>query len=370
MSKATNVEDLDHQFYAPAFSIQVQDKELLKNEVEIFSVTVTSTLKGAADFSFTVNNPIDPGSNDFRYLKEKLFALQSEVTIKMGYGDRGKLKEICSGIITALDVSFPANGVSQLTIKGFDHSHKMMKSQHSATYGSDKRPVKYSDVVKAIAAKPEYGLGTSKIVDTKEQHRQIKQHNQSDFDFIQNKLADEIGFEVFVRDNDLHFRPRANDSTDFVVELVWGQTLISFSPKLDTTKQVSGVEVRGWDPAKQKPISGKAQKGDEHGRDKKGKSGGDTVAAAQKDAVKHIWKPVTTQKEADDLAKSVFDKIALGYLTGSAECLGLPDIVPGKNVKLSGLGATFSKMYYVEKVTHAISSSGYKTNFDVTENTI
>jgi phage protein D len=369
-----DIEKRHNNFYVPAFRIRVgkDQKDLLQLNVEIFSVTVNNTLKGADDFSFTVNNPIDLGADDYRYLKNQLFSVEqtTDITIAMGYGDRSKLPTVFSGIITAVDMSFPANGVSQLTVKGFDRSHKMMKSQHSDSWGSDNNLVKYSDVVKKIADKAPYGFGKSQIVDTREKHRLIKQNRQTDYDFIQKKLADEIGFEVFVRGNDLHFRPRANDSSDIVAELVWGRTLVSFSPKIDTTKQISEVQVRGWDSAQQKAIVGRARRGDEHGKDRGRKSGGEAVAAMQGEVVKYIWKPVLTQKEADDLAKSVLEKTALGYVTGSAESLGIPEIMPGKNIQLSGLGKTFSKIYYIEKVTHTISTSGYKTTFDVTENSI
>ena len=369
-----DIEKRYNNFYVPAFSVEVgkAKKDLLKENVEIFSVSVNNTLKGSDDFSMTINNPIDIGANDFRYLKNNLFPIDkdNDVIIKMGYGDRSALTTVFSGIITAIDVSFPANGVSQLTIKGFDRSHKMMKSQHSDSWGSDNNRVKYSDVVKQIADKSQYRFGKSNIVDTREQHRQIKQNRQTDFDFIQKKLADEIGFEVFVRGEDLYFRPRANDSADVVAELIWGRTLVSFSPKLNTANQISEVEVRGWNSAQQRAIVGRARRGEEHGRDRGRQSGGEAVAATQGDVVRHIWRPVSTQREADDIAKSVLEKTALGFVTGSAESLGIPDIVPGRNIMLSGLGKTFSKTYYIEKVTHSISTSGYKTTFDVTENTI
>ena len=374
-----DVAELRHHFYVPAFSIEVEGprgkKELLDEGVEIFSVTVNNTLKGADDFSFTINNPKDVDtskflSTEFRHLKDQLFKVGSKVTIRMGYGDRSRLKSVISGIITAIDFTFPANGISQMTIKGYDRSHKMMKGRHSDSWGSDKNPVTYSDVVKQIAEKKQYQFGTSHIEETQEKHRQVKQDRQSDFDFIQKKLAEEISFEVFIRDNDLYFRPRQNDSPDFVAELTWGQTLISFSPKINTAKQVSEVNVRGWNPATQKPIIGKAKRGSERGRDQKGRSGGEAVAATQGEVVKNIWRPVSTQKEADDIAKSTLEKISLDYITGSGESLGLPNIVPGKNIKLKGLGMTFSKIYYVEKVSHSISTSGYKTTFDITENTV
>ena len=369
-----DIEKRYNQFRAPAFSVQVgkAKKDLLEQNVEIFSVSVNSTLKGADDFSMTINNPFDLGANEFHHFKNDLFSLDkdNDIIIKMGYGDRTALPTVFSGIITSIDASFPSSGVSQLTIKGFDYSHKMMKGKHSDSWGSDTSPVKYSDVVKKIASKPQYHLSTTKIIDTKEQHHQIKQYEQTDFDFIQKKLANEIGFEVFVRGTDLYFRPRANTTSDMVAELTWGTTLVSFAPKLNTASQISEVQVRGWDPSAQKPIVGRARHGDESGRDRGRKSGGDAVAASQGDVVWYIWRPVRTPKEAEDIAKSVLERIALGFVTGNAESYGIPDIMPGKNIQLSGLGKTFSKAYYIEKVTHVIDTSGYKTTFDVMENTI
>ena len=47
-----------------------------------------------------------------------------------------------------------------------------------------------------------------------------------------------------------------------------------------------------------------------------------------------------------------------------------PAIIVGSKVNLKGLGTTFSKAYYVTKVTHSISTSGFKTTFEVAENSI
>ncbi len=47
-----------------------------------------------------------------------------------------------------------------------------------------------------------------------------------------------------------------------------------------------------------------------------------------------------------------------------AECLGLPEIGPDAALRLSGLGAKFSKIYIVEKVVHTFGDSGYSTTFE------
>lgn len=375
MKKFSELQQEYNNFYVPVFKIEVDGDDLLEKSVEVFGVTVNNTLEGADDVSFTVNNPFDPDARDnFPYLKEGgLFDIRNivkNVTVKLGYGDRSKLKTVFEGIITSVDISFPANGISQLTIKGFDHSHKMMKTKRSDNYGSSEKPIKYSEIVKKINSEQKYNLNTANVVDTLEKHRQMKQDRQSDYEFIKTKLADKLGFEVFVVGKDLYFRPPANDKSDAITTLEWGRSLISFSPEVNTSGQVTNVLVRSWDPASQKPIVGKAKRGDEHGRDRNGKSGGQQVEDSEGEVVQQYWKPGFTQKQADDFAKSIINRLSDEFVKGSGECIGLPEVLPGKNIALAGLGNRFSKSYYIERTTHSISTSGYRTTFNVKENTI
>jgi phage protein D len=45
--------------------------------------------------------------------------------------------------------------------------------------------------------------------------------------------------------------------------------------------------------------------------------------------------------------------------------IGIPELRPGDNVKLLGLGQRFSGDYYVKKVQHTLGNGGYHTEFDV-----
>ena len=86
--------------------------------------------------------------------------------------------------------------------------------------------------------------------------------------------------------------------------------------------------------------------------------------------MQYIWRPINSQEEAENLARSILNKISEGLVKGSGECLGIPKIMPGMNIELTGLGKKFSKVYYIEKTIHSVSSSGYKTTFHVKENMI
>jgi phage protein D len=198
----------------------------------------------------------------------------------------------------------------------------------------------------------------------------VKQDNQeSDYEFIKNKLAKEIEFEFFMRENILNFRPPDNHKKSFVTTLKWGQSLFSFSPRLNIANQVSEVRVHHWNPKDQQAIVGIARRGQERGRDRGERSGGERLDQVQSGVIKHVWQPVSSQDEAEQIAKSILNKLADELLTGSGECIGIPEILPGKNIKVEGVGEKYSKTYYIESTTHSMSTSGYKTTFNVKEKT-
>jgi phage protein D len=55
------------------------------------------------------------------------------------------------------------------------------------------------------------------------------------------------------------------------------------------------------------------------------------------------------------------------HLRGDGETFGFPELLPDTRVKLDGLGAKFSRTYYVTKTTHTYNSSGYRTRFSIEE---
>jgi phage protein D len=168
--------------------------------------------------------------------------------------------------------------------------------------------------------------------------------------------------------NRLHFASRNNSASD-VVELVYGQGLLSFRPEANLANQISRVEVYGWDRNNAKAIVGVASAGQEPGRS--GKSAGQAletlVADPSKRPTLRIRQPVFTQSEANQRAQAALDEHAEKFLTGDGESVGLPLLRPDSNVKLSELADRFSKTYYIQEATHKIDSNGYRTRFKVEE---
>ncbi|MBU7005771.1 phage late control D family protein [Phosphitispora fastidiosa] len=329
-------------FYAPAFQVTVAGEELLRSGVEISSVSVDNTLEGADSFSFVVDNSYDVVRRELKWM-DRLFAPGSGVEIKMGYTD--KFESLMVGLITSVKVTYPAGGLPSLEVSGFDLSNKMMKGKQSPPWPPD---IKDSDIAGKIAAK--YGL-KSEVEDTGVKHPEVKQDQESDFDFL-TRLAQRNYYEFFVFGKTLYFRAPAYDKAS-VLTLEWGKTLVSFMPEINLREQVSEVEIRGWDAKAKKEIIGKATGGKES------------------EKITERWRlPVYSQEEADNRARAILNRRAEGLVKGSGESIGIPELLPGKNIELDSLGKQFSKTYYIERTNHSIGSSGYRTTFSVKENVI
>jgi phage protein D len=86
--------------------------------------------------------------------------------------------------------------------------------------------------------------------------------------------------------------------------------------------------------------------------------------------VLQIRQPVFTEAEAKARAKAILNDRAKQFLTGEAECVGLTDLRPDRNVTLENLGKPFSKTYYIQQTTHKVDGNGYRTKVKVKETTL
>lgn len=358
-------------FYAPAFFVRVDGKDLMREHlVPVSQVEADLVLGASARFSFTVVNTYS--FKDHRFLSGlarpvlELLAFGAVVEICMGYGDARTMPAIMRGVITEISTSFPEAGGPELAISGYDHAFPLIngKSSRSWTKASD------SAAVRDIAA---FHNLQAQIEETAEKHPQIEQNLISDFEFIK-QLADRNHFELYIDDSGpdsvLRFG-KPNDRGRSILTLAWGSGLLSFKPVANLAGQVSAVEVYGWDPARGETITGRASNGELSGLDASQAGPGELfnkfVYDSSKKPVLRLRQPVRSQAEANTRARAALNENAKQFLTGDAEAIGLPEIRPDCNIALDNLGAPFSKTYYVQQATHKIDSNGYRTRFKIKE---
>ena len=353
-------------FYAPAYAVRLGRDDLTRDLlIAVSQVEVDLVLGAASRFTFTLS---DCYSHKLRAFKTgrganvlDVIAFGSEVDVCIGYGDAKSMPVAMSGVITEIATNFPDGGSPELSIAGYDHGFPLTLGKYSRpfTKSSD------SDAAHRIASLNNLG---AVIEPTTEKHAQIEQNQESDWEFLK-KLAERNFYELYVDERRrLHFAS-PNDDADPVVRLVYGEGLLSFKPEANLARQVSNVEVHGWDPLTKKEIVGKAKAGQESGLT--GTSAGEHLNSFVRDPEKRptlsLRQPVFTQAEADQRAKALLNDRARQFLTGEGEAIGLPEIRPDRRVQLDGLGTPFSKTYYLQQATHKIDTNGYRTRFKVKE---
>jgi phage protein D len=355
-------------FLAPGFAVRVARKDLVRDAfVAVTQVEAELVLGGMSRFSFTIADAFDMDRQEFLDGSGgellKMLAFGAAVEVAAGYGDTASMPVLISGVITEVGTNFTEGGTPELTVAGYDNAYPLSVGKNSASWAHRRD----SDVAADIA---QFHNLTPDITPTKVPQDQIEQNQESDLEFLK-KLADRNErYKLYVTGRTLHFGP-ARDRQEPVVILPFGAGLLSFKPEANLAGQVGAVEVVGWDADHKKVIIGRAQRGDEPGRDPRRESAADYMQSALRDRpTLRIRIPVHNQADADERARAALAERAETFLTGEGETLGLPELRPDAMVGLQAVGGRFSKNYYVDEATHRIDGNGYRTRFKVKETTL
>ncbi|MBP1966332.1 phage late control D family protein [Paenibacillus aceris] len=342
------------EFFSPAYLISVDGAKLTDN-MAISMIRVETSIDGTADsFSFRITNAYDVTKNDFQWLGD--LALGKPIDISLGYVD--KFTPVFSGFITSVVVDFPEDGAPGLIVRGMDLSYLMMKGTKSRSWNKKK----YSDIVQEIAKI--YGAQVHVDATTTE-YPAISQSQINDYHFIQN-LANLVNYDFFVVGKHLYFRKPLTEMTP-VLTLEMGKTLRNLTIDMNLAEQITGVKVRAWDNKELKVIEGESASISKLGGNSKT---GKDILAAKGDFVEHVYTNVTSLEEAKTYASAILNRHAMKLISGSGECIGIPEIRAGRYIKLDSVGKKFNQPYYVTGATHLIDDDGYTTRFQIGGNAV
>jgi phage protein D len=356
-------------YYAPDFRVEVEGKELdPASKGDVLDLKVVMDKENMTSCQLSINN-WDDSTFELKYSDGKTFDVGNRVHVQLGYA--GSLRSMLRGQIATQAPRFPESGQPTIDVHVLDGMLKLR--DRNPKEGETKKYVDKADWEIAQAVAQRNGLDV-KVTEEGETHALVVQKNQDDASFLMER-AKRIDFDCYVltdpdsgKDTLNFVKPSdARDATRTrVYEFIWGSSLISFAPVLTLSRQVAGVSVRGWDPRTKEPLTYTATASDLPGSPGGGTSGpavAQKTLAGKQEVV--VDAPVTSQEEARALAISLLRERAYEFVTGAGRAIGIPDLRPGDNVQLSGLGKRFSGRYYVTKVEHSLGNSGYFTAFDV-----
>lgn len=342
-------------FYPPRFEVEIKDQKLdVSLSKKIINVEVTEKLDEGASFELTLRGEFDMDTKIFKLIDDSPFNVGNKVTIKIGYGSN--LHTMVMGRITSFEPSFFSGDTPTLKIRGQDPSYDYIKRASPKKTFVEKT---YSDIVRMIAQ--EAGLQCEVDNTGKFEKNITKNHTQTYYAFLKD-IKDKVGFNFYIKEQKLYFvKPVHNKKEIFTLEL--GKDIVSFNPTMNTAGLLTKVEVRGHNP--QDPNTsfiGEANAGSE------------LAALANKMGSKDLAKKVMTvdvvnsKEHAVAIAEAELAKANDTLFGGKVECIGLPQIRVGVNVKLGKVGKLFSQKYDVTETTHTINERGYITQFSIGHN--
>jgi len=293
-------------------------------------------------------------NHDMKWLRDETF--REGKKIEIFFGERSKSKLIVgkiAGLEPELQVEHPT-----LRVRGYDLSHNLYRGRQRRSFNQ----VTDSDLAKKLAR--EVGLRPGTMDDTSDVHEYLFQNNQTNAEFLLER-ARRLGYELWVDGDKLNFcKPTPNGQP---VILDWGDTLISFRPRLSTAEQINQVEVRGWDPRQKRAVVGRATRGQGAPQIGIAEPGADIARDGWGEAKFAIVNEfVRSPAEAETLAQAALDEMASSFVEAEGTCLPNAEILPGRQVQIDGVGERFNGTYYVTQVIHEwAADSGMVTHFIV-----
>jgi phage protein D len=381
---ATAPEVADPDRYAPEFEVFIEGVEAdptTKND--ILDIKVHRDIDEMSGFDLELNN-WDDVNLTFKHSDSREFKLGSRVSVRLGYAD--KLITVATGTVSTLAPKFPDGASPTVSVSGVDGMLKL----------KDRKPTKEEDKIFPRMADWEIaeriaGRNQLRVVTTREGpiHDLVVQKNQDDASFLMER-AKRLDFDCFILpDPDtgqetLYFikptdgrdgRPIRLFRLTYQPGLTTGPTalpeglvpnLLDFTPTLTVSQQVSKLTVRGWDPRTKQVLEFTASAedlpaGQNSAGGENGPQAADSAAGGRQEVL--VDAPVTSQQEARELAIALLRERSYEFITATGRVAGLPELRPGDNLEIFGLGRRFSGTYFVKRVEHTLGSNGFFTTF-------
>ena len=286
----------------------------------------------------------------------------STVTIKMT-PPGGTPETLIKGEVTGFEAEYDASRLRTI-LRGYDLSHRLHRGRNTQTY----KNVTDSDIVRQVVSNASVPVGS--IASTSVTYDHVSQANQSDWEFIKSR-AREIGYEMGMEDGQFYFRqpvqassaPQPGDYQSHTdpLQLVFGDDLIEFRPRVTSAEQVTTVKVRGWDPDGKQVVIGSATTStvaasvQDDPNALAGNFGGPTFTA--------VDRPLPKQPMVDGVASAIAEIISGSFAEADGIARGNPKLKAGTTVSVGVVGDHFEGKYTLSGTRHIFGENGYRTHF-------
>ena len=342
-------------FTAPGFEITLDGKELAQGKYIIPGVEVEISATGTAGgCSFKIEGQYDFKNSKWVNDAEKLLKPGAKLSVKAGYQER---KELFFGYVDEYSLDFNSDGTPFITVNGLDGLGYLM-NMCQPIYAGEKKP---KEIVETILKKSQSAGYAKKLqvgsLDGFE--TPIIKEQVDDWKFL-CMMAERYGASLFAVNGELIFDDVLT-KTSPIMTLTVGKSIRNFSRRVSLAHQVGKVEVLGRD-VNQKAIKGVASSVTTGGE---GKTAAEWVSGLQESVLRVRSEYARTQKECELMAQNRLNSLSMGFVSGGGECIGIPELIPGRYLKVDGGDELTNGTYFLSKVIHRVQWGQYTTAFEI-----
>ena len=390
-------------FTNPVVLVEVEGNPLNKSKAKLYVGNVeieNSSGFEASIATFVIYGCYNRQTCTFEYDRIKKFvAIGSQVSISIGYGSVAK--EVFCGFISQVNFFFqeeenPGVRVTCMDVKGIMMANCYSKQMTAMSYSDAVREVfsseLYSDmkergIIKQLhitdtpdkqslggealggltdaagigdlagaATGSVPGVGGASVPGTPgtATDKTVEMVAESDYEFVV-KAAKKYNYEFFVSSGIVYFR-KAKNYAQVLMEISPATGMKNVDVEYNVTGLVGQVEVRSTDVGKAAQITNSVKL-------KNKLSKGKYASKLVKESAKVYIDPTADSKiEAGYRAEYLAEDVAFRFGTLEAELIGLPDLVPGRYIKLVNMGDPVNNLFYVTSVRHTMNAEqGFST---------
>jgi hypothetical protein len=299
-----------------------------------------------------------------RFLYDKInneVILGAPAIISFGYS--GQYTHVFTGFVASVDFCFDGVNPHYIEVTAMDAKGVMMASSYAAQLTAKS----YSDAVKEVLKRVSYNnmqeakiISKVSVADTPDKQQgsgggnkasaeTIEMVSESDYEFIV-KAAKKFNYEFFIDRGEVIFR-KARSNVKSLIELKTSFGIMTFRLGYSLTGMVENIEIRSLDAGTGKVVSAKTKYSGKMSTKSKAKS------LIKKSKRVYIDPTIYTQQQADARLESLLTQMSYRLGTVECECVGMPELVPGRFAKIS-VGSPGDNNFYITNVVHEISQTG------------
>ncbi|WP_215225672.1 type VI secretion system tip protein VgrG [Echinicola shivajiensis] len=287
----------------------------------------------------------DPAERDFKVSNSDHFVPGKEIEITAGY--HSDEATIFKGIIIKQNIRI-RNNQSLLMIEAKDKAVKMTLRRKSKYFYDQSDAEIIEELIKAHDLEAD-------ISSTQNVHPEMVQYDVTDWDFMMLRLQAN-GLLCMVDDGKISLKKPDLNATE-VETITFGATLLEFDAEMDARTQVPKVVSQAWNTADQELVE---IEGADPALNTNGNISSEELASLL-DSDDVIMRHGGNKKEGDlkewANAKWTFQQLAKSR--GRMKFQGIPNVKPGTNLLLEGVGERFNGKVYVTAVNHQITEGNW-----------